>query len=143
MLNKLNYQYMLSYFGLIPYLFILIDKFFFHQIKDEIIINFSIYYTLLIFVFIGSMNWNFNKKLNFKIVIFGFFPSLISTIIIILNLYHFNSSILLLILIIFLLLQLILEYFILYSLTTYIHNYYLIRLPLTLSIVTVLAIIVY
>ena len=58
MTKNLNLQYLLSYFGLIPYFFIIIDKYFFFQIKEEIIKDFLIYYTLLILVFIGSINWN-------------------------------------------------------------------------------------
>ena len=83
--TKLNFQYLFSYLGLIPFFIIIIDKYFFFQIKQEIIIDFIIYYTVLIFVFIGSTNWNFENNVKNYFVIYGFLPSLFGVIIIILN----------------------------------------------------------
>ena len=94
MIKKIDLQYLLSYLGLIPFILIILDKYFFSQLKEEIIINFLIYYTLLIIVFIGSINWSFENKVKNLIIIYGFLPSFFSTFIIILNLYKFNSYIL-------------------------------------------------
>ena len=56
-----NLQYIISYFGLIPYIYLLIDKYLFLNIEEEILYNFILYYTLIISVFIGSIIWNFQK----------------------------------------------------------------------------------
>ena len=47
-----NLQYIISYFGLIPYIYLLIDKYLFLNIEEEILYNFILYYTLIISVFI-------------------------------------------------------------------------------------------
>ena len=64
MLQKLNLQFIFSYLGLIPYLIIIINKYFLFQINSELTTHFSIYYTIIIIVFIGSINWNLDKKLD-------------------------------------------------------------------------------
>ena len=141
--TKLNFQYLFSYLGLIPFFIIIIDKYFFFQIKQEIIIDFIIYYTVLIFVFIGSTNWNFENNVKNYFVIYGFLPSLFGVIIIILNLYDFDQLNLALILIFFLLLQLIFDYFFLYYSRINKNPFYFLRLPLTLIIVTFIGIIIF
>ena len=135
MLKNLNLQYLLSYLGLIPYILILLDKYFFFQIKEEIVINFSIYYTLIILVFIGAINWNLEQKIINKLAIYGFFPSLIALLIIILNLYNFNSSYLFLFLIFVLALQLLFDYILIYSRKSVKKSFYLLRFPLTILII--------
>ena len=138
MFQKLDLQYILSYFGLIPYLYILIDKYFFFQIKEEIIINFIIYYSLFILIFIGSINWNLENKVKDHIVIYGFSPSLFAVIITTLNLYKFNSLYIVLSLVIFLVFQLLFDYILIYSKKTNKNPFYLLRLPLTFIIITIL-----
>ena len=86
MSQKLNIQYLISYLGLIPYIFIVINKYFFFQIKEQITIDFLIYYTLIIIVFIGSINWNLNIKIKNYIIILGFLPSVFAVFII---MFHF------------------------------------------------------
>ena len=141
MLNKINLQYTFSYLGIFPFLCILIDKYFFFQIKEEIIINFLIYYTLMISVFIGSMNWNLETRVKNHLIIYGTLPSLFSLIIIILNLYKLNQLLLINLISIFLLLQLVLDYlFVFYSKKNK-NFFYLLRVPLTFMIIINLIII--
>tara|TARA_Y100001970_G_C13862036_1_gene664615 strand:- start:237 stop:668 length:432 start_codon:yes stop_codon:yes gene_type:complete len=136
--QKFNIQFLISYLGLAPYFFLIIDKYFFFQIKEHFFDNFLIYYTLIIFVFIGSINWDLDVKLKNHIAVYGFLPSLIAVIIIILNLLEFNSFILIFLLIFFITLQLILDYFLIYSERNNKKPYYFLRFPLTLIIITML-----
>ena len=131
---KINLQYLFSYLGLIPYFIILVDKYFFLQFVEEIILNFSIYYTLIILVFIGSINWDLEKKIQNHLIVYGFLPSIFSVIIIILNLYGYNTKVLIVILIIFLVIQLIFDYFLIFSNFINKNAFYFLRLPLTLLI---------
>ena len=135
MFQKLNFQYLLSYFGLFPFVFIILDKYFLFLIKKEIYLNFSLYYTIIIFVFIGSINWNLQSKIKNHLIIYGFVPSLFATIIILLNLYNFNILNLILLLTISLLLQLLLDYILIYNSNIKRKPFFLLRLPLTLIIV--------
>ncbi len=107
MSEKLNFQYLFSYFGIIPYFILIIDKYFLIKIEDIIIINFSIYYTLLIIVFIGAINWNLVTKVKSIIVFHGILPSVFATIIILVNLYNLNYTYIFFSLKIFLLYQLL------------------------------------
>ena len=134
MLQKLNLQFIFSYLGLIPYLIININKYFLFQINLELTIHFSIYYTVIIIVFIGSMNWNLDKKLDKLIVIYGFLPSLYSIFIIILNLINFDFKKIILLLVTFLIIQLFFDYKFIYSKKQNKIAYYFVRLPLTFFI---------
>ena len=134
MLQKLNLQFIFSYLGLIPYLIININKYFLFQINLELTIHFSIYYTVIIIVFIGSMNWNLDKKLDKMIVIYGFLPSLYSIFIIILNLINFDFKKIILLLVIFLIIQLFFDYKFIYSKKQNKIAYYFVRIPLTFFI---------
>ena len=134
MLQKLNPQFIFSYLGLIPYLIININKYFLFQINLELTIHFSIYYTVIIIVFIGSMNWNLDKKLDKMIVIYGLLPSLYSIIIIILNLINFDFKKIILLLVIFLIIQLFFDYKFIYSKKQNKIAYYFLRIPLTFLI---------
>ena len=135
MFNKINLQYLISYFGIFPYLILLIDKYIFFQIEEKIFLNFILYYTLIIAVFIGSMNWDLLKIVpNYKII-HGFFPSFFALILIILNLYEFfNIKILILLIIIFILLQLFLDFVLIYKDLNNKNSFYYLRLPLTIFI---------
>ena len=55
MFKKINIQFLISYFGLIPYAIVFLDKYYFLKIKEEILLNFITYYSLIIIVFIGSI----------------------------------------------------------------------------------------
>ncbi len=140
MIKKIDLQYLLSYFGLIPFLLIILDKYFFFQLKEEIINNFIIYYSLLILVFIGAINWNFESKVKNYMVIYGFFPSLFSTLIIILNLYKFNSSFLIILIVIFLFIQLFSDYMLLYLNNRNKNVFYFLRFPLSVIIIFIISI---
>jgi len=100
-------QYIISYIGLIPYIYLLIDKYLFSNIKEEILLSFILYYTLIISVFIGSINWDLQKKVSNHLIIYGFIPTVCSLIIIILNLYSYNIKILFLLSIILLISRII------------------------------------
>ena len=138
MYKKINLQFLISYLGFLPYLIVIIDKFFFQQIDTKILESFSVYYSIIILVFIGSINWNLEAKVSKKRVIYGFLPSFVSVFIIIIYLYDFNVFILL---ISYLLIQLFLDYFIIYKNGSNQKVYYFVRLPLTILIVFSLIII--
>ena len=138
MLQKINFQYFFSYLGLIPFIIILINKYYFSIVDDEFSVNFTIYYTIVISVFIGSANWNLNENINTKIVIYGFIPSIFAVGIIILNLINFNPQYLIIFLILILFLQLIFDYYLIYSKLLVKTSFYCLRLPLTIFIEIIL-----
>ena len=138
MLQKINFQYFFSYLGLIPFIIILINKYYFSIVDDEFSVNFTIYYTIVISVFIGSANWNLNENINTKIVIYGFIPSIFAVGIIILNLINFNSQYLIIFLILILFLQLIFDYYLIYSKLLVKTSFYCLRLPLTIFLEIIL-----
>ena len=83
MFKKINFQFVLSYFGLFPFLIIFLDKFFFKFFEFNIVKDFLIFYSIIIFVFIGAVNWNLKTNIPLIIVFFGFMPSFASILIII------------------------------------------------------------
>ena len=136
--KELNLQYLLSYLGILPLLFIILDKFFFHKIEDNILTNFSIYYSLMIFVFIGATNWNLEDNISVKKTLHGFFPSIFALILIILHLYSYNIFILI---IFFLMLQLFLDFLLVYKRKKNEFIFYKLRAPLTIMLILSLLII--
>ena len=142
MLQKLNIQYLISYLGLIPYFYILFDKIFLYQIKEEIMINFSIYYSLIIIVFIGSINWNLEIRIKNYIVFYGVAPSIFALNIIILNLYNFNQINIIISIVSFILLQLFFDYILIYMNKIDQTPFYFLRAPLSLIISLILIIII-
>ena len=138
MYKNINLQFLISYIGFLPYLIVIIDKFFLKQIDIKILESFSIYYSIIILVFIGAINWDLNKKISKKMVLYGFLPSFFSVFIIIIYLYNFNVFILL---IFYFLIQLFFDYFIIYKNGNHKKTYYIVRLPLTTLIVLSLIII--
>ncbi len=134
MFKKINIQFLISYFGLIPYAVIFLDKYYFYIIKEEVLFNFIIYYSLIISVFIGSINWNLKQYPPAHIVVYGFLPSLFSVIIILLNLYNTNVLIIFILIILLLLTQLFFDYIILFSNESNKMAFYFLRLPLTILI---------
>ena len=138
MFQKFNFQYIFSYLGLIPFILILVNKYYFFIVDDEFSVNFSIYYSIVIIVFIGSANWNLNENINTKIVLYGFAPSIFAVGIIILNLINFNYQYLIIFLILILFLQLIFDYYLIYSKLLVKTSFYYLRLPLTIFIEVVL-----
>ena len=137
-----NLQYIISYFGLIPYIYLLIDKYLFLNIEEEILYNFILYYTLIISVFIGSINWNLQSKVPNHLIIYGFIPTVYSLILIILNLYSYNIKILFLLSIILLIAQLFFDFILIFSNLENKKVFYFLRLPLTILISIILIIII-
>lgn len=90
MFKKINLQFVLSYSGLLPYLIILLDKFFFRYLDYNIVKDFAIFYSIVIFVFIGASNWNLKKNVSLFHLFIGFIPSLASFILIIMFLYSYH-----------------------------------------------------
>ena len=134
MYKKINFQFLLSYFGLIPYVLTFLDKYYFLIIDEEDLLNFITYYTLIIIVFIGSINWNLKNNPPTHIVIYGFLPSLFAVTIIILNLLNINILIIFILIILLLLTQLFFDYIILFANETNKKVFYFLRLPLTILI---------
>tara|TARA_B100001778_G_scaffold51291_1_gene38481 strand:- start:225 stop:647 length:423 start_codon:yes stop_codon:yes gene_type:complete len=138
-----NLQYIISYFGLIPYIYLLIDKYLFLNIEEEILYNFILYYTLIISVFIGSINWNLQSKVPNHLIIYGFIPTVYSLILIILNLYSYNIKILFLLSIILLISQLFFDFILIFANLKNKKVFYFLRLPLTILISLNLIILVF
>ncbi len=138
-----NLQYIISYFGLIPYIYLLIDKYLFLNIEEEILYNFILYYTLIISVFIGSINWNLQTKVPNHLIIYGFMPTVYSLILIILNLYSYNIKILFLLSIILLISQLFFDFILIFANLKNKKVFYFLRMPLTILISLFLIIIIF
>ena len=137
MLKKINFQFVLSYLGLFPFLVILLDKFFFKSIHYNIVNDFSIFYSIIIFVFIGAVNWNLKKNISLIIVFIGFMPSLASVLIIVMFFYSYQVINYLIILFI---IQLILDNFI-YREKNDRLIFYRLRTPLTFIVILCLILI--
>ena len=137
MLKKINFQFVLSYLGLFPFLVILLDYFFFKFIDSNIVKDFLIFYSIIIFVFIGAVNWNLKKNISLIIVFIGFMPSLASVLIIVMFLYSYDVINYLIILFI---VQLILDNFI-YREKNYRPIFYRLRTPLTFIVILCLILI--
>jgi hypothetical protein len=137
MFKKINLQFVLSYLGLFPFLFILFDYFFFKILDSNIVKDFFILYSLIIFVFIGAVNWNLKKNISLIVLFIGFMPSFVSVLMIIMFLYSYEVINYLIILFI---IQLILDNFI-YKEKNYRSIFYKLRLPLTITILVCLILI--
>jgi len=64
MFKKVNLQFLISYLGIFPFLIILLDKFLLQYLNPNIVKEFTVFYSLIIFVFIGAVNWNLKKNLS-------------------------------------------------------------------------------
>ena len=131
MFKKINLQFVFSYLGLLPFLIILLDNFFFKILNANIVKDFLIFYSIIIFVFIGAINWNLKKNISFIIVLIGFMPSFSSVLIIIMFL---NSYEIINYLIVLFIIQLISDGYI-YRKKNNRFVFYKIRIPLTLIII--------
>ena len=131
MFKKINLQFVLSYLGLFPFLIILLNNFFFNILNINIVKDFSIFYSIIIFVFIGAINWNLKKNVPIIIVLIGFMPSLFSVLILIMFL---NSYEVINYLIFLFIIQLIVDSFI-YREKNYRFIFFQLRIPLTLTII--------
>ena len=137
MFKKINFQFLLSYLGLFPFLVILFDKFFFKLLDYNIVNDFSIFYSIIIFVFIGAINWNLKKNISILIVLLGFIPSLVSVLIILMFLYSYEVINYLIILFI---IQLVFDNFIYTEQNSRI-IFYQLRIPLTFIVILYLILI--
>ena len=137
MFKKINFQFVLSYLGLFPFFFVLFDYFFFKILETNIVKDFLIFYSIIIFVFIGAVNWNLKKNISLIIVFIGFMPSLASVLIIVMFLYSYQVINYLIILFI---IQLILDNFI-YKKENDRLIFYKLRIPLTIIILVCLILI--
>lgn len=131
MFKKINLQFILSYLGLLPFLVILTDKFFFKLLDYNILNDFSIFYSIIIFVFIGAINWNLKQNISIFTILIGFMPSLASVFIIIMFLYSYEVINYLIILFI---IQLILDSFIYEEQNSKV-IFYQLRIPLTFIVI--------
>ena len=137
MIKNINLQFLISYLGIVPFLIAIADKFFFQYLNTNIVDDFIIIYSLIIFVFIGAINWDLKKIMPVKLVILGFLPSLIAVILLFMHLMLYEVN---LIVITFIILQLLIDNFI-YKEKFEKEIYFKLRLPLTILIVLNLVII--
>ncbi len=133
--KKINFQFLISYLGLIPYVLTFLDKYYFLIVEKEVLLNFVIYYSLIIIVFIGSINWNLKNNPPTHIVVYGFLPSLFAVIIIILSLHNINIKIIFILIVLLLLTQLFFDYIILFANESNKEVFNFLRLPLTVLII--------
>ena len=133
-MNNIKLQSYIAYIGLIPALTVIFDLHFIGTLNEEIIRNFMIYYTIIIFTFIGAMIWDININGSILITLYGTLPSLISFVLIVMNLIGFNYTTIVQILITSLLLQLFFDSFVyLKSNVVGLRDfYYFVRFPVTL-----------
>ena len=133
-MNNIKLQSYIAYIGLIPALTVIFDLYFIGTLNEEIIRNFMIYYTIIIFTFIGAMIWDINVNGSMLITLYGTIPSLISFVLIVMNLIGFNYITIIQILITSLLLQLFFDSFVyLKSNVVGLRDfYYFVRFPVTL-----------
>ena len=138
MFKTFNLQHVISYFGIFPYLFIIIDRFFLHYMDNNTQTNFIIFYSIIVFVFIGSTNWDLTKKISIIRALYGCLPSFFSVFFILLYLYDYNIITLL---IISFFLQLIIDYYLVYDLQVNKIIFFLLRVPLSALIMISLMVI--
>ena len=133
-MNNIKLQSYIAYIGLIPALTVIFDLHFIGTLNEEIIRNFMIYYTIIIFTFIGAMIWDINVNGSMLTTLYGTIPSLISFVLIVMNLIGFNYITIIQILITSLLLQLFFDSFVyLKSNVAGLRDfYYFVRFPVTL-----------
>ena len=131
MFKKINLQFLLSYLGLLPFFVILFDKFFFNFFDYNIVNDFSVFYSIIILVFTGAVNWNLKKNIHFLIIFIGFMPSFASVLIIIMFFYSYEVINYLIILFI---IQLILDNLIYIEQSSRV-VFYKLRIPLTFIVV--------
>ena len=129
----MNFKYIVSYSGLIPFIYLLLDGYFFETLDINFILDIAIYMACIIFTFIGAYNWDF-KNNNFLIELYGFLPSLFSMIIIIFNMIGYSKIILINFVVLAFLVQLIVDLFITLKRIFPIDYYLKLRIPVTASL---------
>ena len=129
----MNIKYLVSYSGLIPFFYLILDGYFFEILDINFIINISIMMACIIFTFIGAYNWNFNQN-NPLLEFYGFLPSLISMIVLLLNLLDFEKSMLMYTLIIAFIIQVVIDLYITFIDLFPIKYFIKLRIPITISL---------
>ena len=141
--NNNNLQLIISYFGIFPYVYIFFDLSILNLFPKYLLKDFILFYSLIIFTFIGAMRWSFIGSPNKWNVFLGSAPSLISTALIFYTLLVFNKSIIILLIIIFLILQLTVDYFFSRSNRNEEVFFITVRLPITIIICLILFYIIF
>ena len=129
---NLIFQAVIAYLGLVPPLYAIIDLFFLEDTKVSMILDFMILYTLIIFTFVGAINWKITNDGSILLTIYGAIPSLLSFLIILAVLNGIEYRLVSSILIIFLFTQLCLDYIIYLQKLRPAFFIYSIRLPVTI-----------
>ena len=133
----LDLQTIISYLGLIPLVLLLLIFNYSNYLSIHFFKDFAIFYLIIIFSFIGAMRWSFSGDSNFYQIIFGFMPSLMSTIFIIFYLLGLNRNVILLLISLSFILQLASDYF-LYKINQREKMFFFkIRIPITTIIVLI------
>ena len=129
----MNLKYIVSYSGLVPFFYLVVDGYFFEFLDINFILDIAIYMACIIFTFIGAYNWDF-KNNNFYLELYGFLPSLISMIIIIFNMLGYSKVFLINSVVIAFLAQLIVDLFITMKQIFPTAYYLKLRIPITASL---------
>ena len=126
----MNIKYLISYSGLVPFIYLIIDLYFLGYLNTEFVNDIAIYMSCIIYTFIGAYNWDFNKN-NIFLELHGFLPSLLSMIILLLNLFEFNQVSILSTIILLLLIQLIIDLYVTLKGYFPMEYYIKLRIPVT------------
>ncbi len=129
----MNIKYIISYSGLIPFFYLIIDGYFLGYLNLKFINDLAIFMSCIIFTFIGAYNLDF-KNNNFILEFYGFLPSLFSMIIIILTLLDFDRVILINAIVFAFLLQLIADLLLTLRGLFPVEYYLRLRIPITATL---------
>jgi hypothetical protein len=105
-----NIKYLVSYLGLFPFIYLNIDAYYIDLLDINFIQNLAILMSCIIFTFIGAYNWDFRVEFNL-LEFYGFVPSLLSMIILTMNILDVSKYYLISAMILFLLTQLLIDIF--------------------------------
>ena len=106
----MNIKYLVSYLGLLPFIYLNIDAYYLDLLDINFIQNLAILMSCIIFTFIGAYNWDFRVEFNL-LEFYGFMPSLLSMIILTMNILDVSKYYLISAMILFLLTQLLIDIF--------------------------------
>ena len=106
----MNIKYLVSYLGLFPFIYLNIDAYYIDLLDINFIQNLAILMSCIIFTFIGAYNWDFRVEFNL-LEFYGFVPSLLSMIILTMNILDVSKYYLISAMILFFLSQLLIDIF--------------------------------
>ena len=124
----------ISYIGLTPFIFVIIDLNFSKILTPIILKDFLIFYNLIIITFIGALKWQYEKNLGKIIIIYGFMPSFLSTICVYLFFVNVNKDLLQSFIVLFFFVQLVFDFYV-YKKINENNFYYTVRFPITVLII--------